>query len=130
MAQELKTTERRAPSKLDGGEPTRSRPVFVPRTDIYETEDNVVVLVDMPGVASEVSTSRSRSGRWRFGATRRTNSTTTIAKSMPNTARAIMSASSPSPKISIGTVSRHRRRTASCGWSCRRSRRQRRERSS
>ncbi len=53
MAQELKTTERRVPSKLDGGEPTRSRPVFVPRTDIYETEDNVVVLVDMPGVASE-----------------------------------------------------------------------------
>ena len=53
MAQELKTTERQVPSKLDGSERTRSRPVFVPRADIYETEDNVVLLVDMPGVASD-----------------------------------------------------------------------------
>ncbi len=53
MAQELKTTERQVPSKLDGSERTRSRPVFVPRTDIYETKDNVVILVDMPGVASD-----------------------------------------------------------------------------
>jgi len=53
MAQELKTTERQVPSKLDGSERTRSRPVFVPRADIYETQDNVVLLVDMPGVASD-----------------------------------------------------------------------------
>jgi HSP20 family molecular chaperone IbpA len=53
MAQELKTTERQVPSKVDGGERTRSRPVFVPRVDIYETQDNVVLLVDMPGVAPD-----------------------------------------------------------------------------
>jgi HSP20 family molecular chaperone IbpA len=53
MAQELKTTDRQLPSALDGGERTRTRPVFVPRTDIYETQDNVVLLVDMPGVAPD-----------------------------------------------------------------------------
>lgn len=53
MAQELKTTERQVPSRLDAGERTRERPVFVPRADIYETKDNVVLLVDMPGVAPD-----------------------------------------------------------------------------
>lgn len=52
MAQELKATERQVPS-TDGAERTRSQPVFVPRADIYETQDNVVLLVDMPGVASD-----------------------------------------------------------------------------
>jgi HSP20 family protein len=31
------------------GENTRNRPVFVPRTDIYETKDSIVVIADMPG---------------------------------------------------------------------------------
>lgn len=53
MAQELQKTERQVPSKLDGSERTRSRQVFVPRADIYETQDQVVLLVDMPGVASD-----------------------------------------------------------------------------
>ncbi|WP_353646609.1 Hsp20/alpha crystallin family protein [Mesorhizobium sp. WSM2239] len=53
MAQELKATERQSPTTLDGAERTRSRPVFVPRTDIFETQDNVVLLVDMPGVAPD-----------------------------------------------------------------------------
>lgn len=53
MAQELKTTEGQVPSKLDGSERTRSGPVFVPRADIYETQENVVLLIDMPGVASD-----------------------------------------------------------------------------
>ncbi|MDX3807929.1 MAG: Hsp20/alpha crystallin family protein [Bosea sp. (in: a-proteobacteria)] len=53
MAQELQTTDRKVPSKLDGSERTRSRQVFVPRADIYETTDQVVLLVDMPGVASD-----------------------------------------------------------------------------
>ncbi|WID99250.1 Hsp20/alpha crystallin family protein [Bosea vestrisii] len=53
MAQELQTTDRQVPSKLDGSEPTRSRQVFVPRADIYETTDQVALLVDMPGVASD-----------------------------------------------------------------------------
>jgi HSP20 family molecular chaperone IbpA len=53
MAQELKTTDRQTPSALNGGERTRTRQVFVPRTDIYETQDNVVLFVEMPGVAPE-----------------------------------------------------------------------------
>ena len=31
-------------------ERTRERPVYAPRTDIYETEDAVVLVADMPGV--------------------------------------------------------------------------------
>lgn len=31
-------------------ERTRARPAFVPRTDIYETNDSIKVVVDMPGV--------------------------------------------------------------------------------
>lgn len=53
MAQELQTADRQVPSKLDGSERTRSRQVFVPRADIYETPDQVVLLVDMPGVVSD-----------------------------------------------------------------------------
>lgn len=36
-----------------GAERTRSRPAFVPRTDIYETNDKIVVVADMPGVDAE-----------------------------------------------------------------------------
>ena len=32
---------------------TRARPVLIPTTDIYETRDTLVVLAEMPGVASE-----------------------------------------------------------------------------
>jgi HSP20 family molecular chaperone IbpA len=31
-------------------ERTRSRPAFVPRTDIYESNDEIVLVTDMPGV--------------------------------------------------------------------------------
>lgn len=31
-------------------ERTRERPVFMPRTDIYETENSVVLVAEMPGV--------------------------------------------------------------------------------
>ena len=40
-------------SATRAGEPverTRERPVHAPRTDIYETEDEVVLVADMPGV--------------------------------------------------------------------------------
>lgn len=37
----------------DGGERTRARPVFVPRADIYETKDAIVLLAEMPGVTPE-----------------------------------------------------------------------------
>jgi HSP20 family molecular chaperone IbpA len=33
-------------------ERTRDRRVFLPLTDIYETEDNIILLADMPGVGS------------------------------------------------------------------------------
>jgi HSP20 family protein len=34
-------------------ERTRERSCFVPRADIYETDENVFVVVDMPGVSTE-----------------------------------------------------------------------------
>lgn len=34
-------------------EATRARPVFLPCTDIFEREDAIVVLADMPGVGPE-----------------------------------------------------------------------------
>ena len=37
----------------DETERTRECRCFVPRSDIYETEDNVVVVVDMPGVEED-----------------------------------------------------------------------------
>ncbi|HEY9757632.1 MAG TPA: Hsp20/alpha crystallin family protein [Oculatellaceae cyanobacterium] len=40
--QELTTTQ--------AGEHTRNRRVFLPAADIYETQDTIVVLADMPGV--------------------------------------------------------------------------------
>jgi HSP20 family molecular chaperone IbpA len=33
-----------------GAERTRDRPAFVPRADIYETDDEIFVVADMPGV--------------------------------------------------------------------------------
>jgi len=37
-------------AELSGVERTRSRRVFVPKADIYETESDFTLLVDMPGV--------------------------------------------------------------------------------
>jgi HSP20 family protein len=36
-----------------GAERTRTEPVYTPAVDIYETEDKLVVLADLPGVAKE-----------------------------------------------------------------------------
>ena len=35
---------------VEEGERTRECPVYVPRADIYETDDQVTVIADMPGV--------------------------------------------------------------------------------
>lgn len=35
------------------GEPTKSGPVFVPAVDIFESEEGMTVLADMPGVKRE-----------------------------------------------------------------------------
>jgi HSP20 family protein len=53
MAKALKTVERPTPGTLNGHERTSSRPLFVPPADIYETTDNIVLLVEMPGVAMD-----------------------------------------------------------------------------
>lgn len=37
-------------SNPQSGEPTRNRRVFAPRADVFETQDTIVVLADMPGV--------------------------------------------------------------------------------
>ncbi|CAN5506734.1 Hsp20/alpha crystallin family protein [soil metagenome] len=34
----------------NGSERTKSRPAFVPRTDIFESKDHLLLLTDMPGV--------------------------------------------------------------------------------
>jgi HSP20 family molecular chaperone IbpA len=52
MAQEVATTRKRevAPGN---GEATRTANVYAPATDIFETEDHVVLVADMPGVAPD-----------------------------------------------------------------------------
>lgn len=39
--------------ETEGTERMRDRVVFIPRTDIYETDENVVVLVDLPGASED-----------------------------------------------------------------------------
>lgn len=41
---------RKAEVTYDNGEPTRNRKVFMPRTDIVETSDEILVIADVPGV--------------------------------------------------------------------------------
>jgi HSP20 family protein len=53
MAQEVRTTEQRTPATTGSRERMPNRPVFIPPADIYETKDNIVVLAEMPGVASD-----------------------------------------------------------------------------
>ncbi len=53
MAQEVMTGSKNEVDRANGDEVTRSGPVYRPDTDIYETEDQLVVVTDMPGVASD-----------------------------------------------------------------------------
>jgi HSP20 family protein len=41
------------PASNEPVEQTRSEPTFMPSTDIYETEDGLVLLLDMPGVSKD-----------------------------------------------------------------------------
>lgn len=41
------------PASKEPAEQTRSEPTFVPSTDIYETQDGLVLVLDMPGVAKD-----------------------------------------------------------------------------
>src|SRR3546814_10866427 len=47
----MTTTAKREVTPTEQGEVTRSAVVYRPDTDIYETEDHVVLVADMPGVA-------------------------------------------------------------------------------
>lgn len=53
MAKEMTATAKREIANEDRGETTRPTAIFVPDTDVYETEDQVVVVADMPGVAPD-----------------------------------------------------------------------------
>lgn len=53
MADKTKTMEvqEQEMAKTNGTERTRARATFVPRADIFETDENIVVAVDMPGAS-------------------------------------------------------------------------------
>ncbi len=54
MAQQMTTAARRDVTRRDdGGETAPTRPVYRPSADIHETEEHVVLVVDMPGVAAQ-----------------------------------------------------------------------------
>jgi HSP20 family protein len=53
MAQEVRTVEQRTPGTTDSGRSMPPRPVFLAPADIYETKESIVVLAEMPGVASD-----------------------------------------------------------------------------
>jgi len=51
MAQEVETIQQqRMPSATEAGQRMPSRPVFLPPADIYETDNSIVVMAEMPGV--------------------------------------------------------------------------------
>ena len=53
MCAEANITEKQQAEQGQEVEATRARPVFLPCTDIFEREDAMVVLADMPGVGPE-----------------------------------------------------------------------------
>ncbi len=48
---EVQDTEKEEMDVVEGTERTRPGKVYIPRTDIYETADTLVIVADMPGVA-------------------------------------------------------------------------------
>ena len=50
MRMPKRDVSRRPDGGSNGG---RARPVFVPRSDVYETGDNIVILAEMPGVSPD-----------------------------------------------------------------------------
>jgi HSP20 family protein len=53
MAEQQVTTQPSGQGAPEGAERTRTRPVVAPRTDIYETDDGLVLLSDLPGVGPD-----------------------------------------------------------------------------
>jgi len=50
MTQEAKELTRQEVQQPTGTERTRTRKVYVPQVDIYETKDSIVLIADMPGI--------------------------------------------------------------------------------
>ncbi len=51
-ALQVQDTEKRQVAET-GAERTRDRLAFVPRADVYETDEEIVVVADMPGVSAD-----------------------------------------------------------------------------
>ncbi|HFD39871.1 MAG TPA: Hsp20/alpha crystallin family protein [Anaerolineae bacterium] len=51
-ALQVQDTEKREVAET-GAERTRDRLAFVPRADVYETDEEIVVVADMPGVSAD-----------------------------------------------------------------------------
>jgi len=49
MAQAVKETAKQEAQQPSGTERTRTRKVYVPEVDIYETKDCIVLIADLPG---------------------------------------------------------------------------------
>jgi len=47
------TIQKQEAREMDAPERTRTRRVFIPRVDIYETGDAVILMADMPGVSQD-----------------------------------------------------------------------------
>jgi HSP20 family protein len=47
---QVQETEKQEVTTMDGAERTRAGKVYVPRVDIYETDNDIVAVADMPGV--------------------------------------------------------------------------------
>jgi len=50
MADEKKEVQKQEAQNIAGTERTRNRRVYVPKVDIYEAKDAIVLIADMPGV--------------------------------------------------------------------------------
>ena len=50
MSTELMDAKQKKVVQSNGAEDTKAHPVYVPRTDIYESKENLLLLTDMPGV--------------------------------------------------------------------------------
>ena len=53
MAQEVNTVQQQTPTTREASQRMPPRPVFMPAADIYETNDSIVVLAEMPGVSTD-----------------------------------------------------------------------------
>ncbi len=52
-ATELQEVEKQEMTETGEAERTRAGRVYIPQVDIYETEDNIILITDMPGVDEE-----------------------------------------------------------------------------